>query len=64
MNTKECLRCAVVANVSEIGAALRHFVCDYCRRDNNDLHLGRDITVRDMLNVNPVKFDRKGNVEI
>lgn len=45
---KECLRCATLSPVSPIGAALVHFVCDYCRRDNSDLHLGRDITVKDM----------------
>lgn len=62
---KECMRCATESSVSAIGAALVNFVCDYCRRDNSDLHLGRDITVRDMVATDPIKYDKKGStVEI
>jgi hypothetical protein len=45
---KTCLRCNDATPVSLIGSALKNFVCDYCRLDDNSFHWGHDTTVRDM----------------
>jgi transposase-like protein len=46
---KNCLRCGTESiTVSAVGAALVHFVCDDCRRDTNQWHLGHDVTLQDM----------------
>jgi hypothetical protein len=35
MNIKMCLRCGQDSELSNIGAALKNFVCDTCRHDKN-----------------------------
>lgn len=45
---KTCLRCGQWVGLSPIGAALFNFVCDGCRLDNNPLHKGHDLTIKDM----------------
>jgi len=34
---KVCTRCNEFMDVSQIGGALEHFVCDTCRKDSSDL---------------------------
>ncbi len=40
--TKECLRCASIVKVGQIGAYLVNFVCDTCRMDNNSVEFKSD----------------------
>lgn len=45
---KRCTRCDKIEEPSDVGAALVHFICDYCRLDS--LEVGHQQTGVDELN--------------